>query len=129
MAVELASPEVNADGLAAIAEHLERFRDYFDETIMYPPNQAMFDRLLSGQRTLIDLRFYQHELTELTLVRDLELDQADAHSRTLAAQGILVEPGVHAELYHWDVIGQFHDYFNNDDRRRAEQIRGAGNGD
>lgn len=123
--------EVTAAGLAQIEEHLAQFPDLLDEKRMYRPNEEMLKRLRSGQRSKVDLRFYEHELIESQL-RSEGLTQEDSHVEALRRQGLESKwtqackgefAGFNAFLYHLDVMISCQGYFNDADRALAQQMQ------
>ncbi|MEM9168110.1 MAG: RHS repeat-associated core domain-containing protein [Pseudomonadota bacterium] len=90
------------------------------DALDFAPNVAMIERLKSGERTVQDLNFYQHELIEAGVVNRLGLDVEAAHLETLKLQGIEYAPGFQADIYAPDVIDTFPDYFNQATRNRLK---------
>jgi RHS repeat-associated protein len=97
------------EGLVDVSQHLSTFGPD-------PANAAMYSRLTTafenGQTlTGTDAAFYQHELTESSLM-DAGMEARAAHLETLGRQGIEYAPGYESQLYHPTVIQNFPQYFN-----------------
>lgn len=112
---------VTPEGLAELETHLRRFPKADNPDELWPPNEAMLNRLRQGARTEVDLRFYEHELIEASVlddssefadpVRENER-RRDAHMWTLGWQDIRSVPGYEVLIYHADVILTYPEEFS-----------------
>lgn len=115
-AIEIAGEKLGQRGLQAIKitdKGIARIENHLTKTPSIEPGPAeflMIERLKAGNKTLQDLRFYQHEIIESRMIdktRNLYDDSVDAaryaHHRTLIKQGLYYK-GYEKDLYHPDAM-------------------------